>query len=333
MDFSQRLRAGQQRVDQALALLLPVQEAFPAVIHESMRYSALAGGKRLRGVLVLEAAVAAGAPRPVSLPAASPAARGTALTPAQLAAVGPVLAAAAAVEMVHTYSLIHDDLPCMDDDDWRRGQPTNHRVYGEGIAVLAGDALLTRAFEVVSRLPWAGCEPAQSVQIAGELAIAAGTGGLIGGQVVDLEAERRPGEEESHRARLGGPADDAQLLEYIHTHKTGALFCAAARIGALAAGADEPALAALGEYAKRLGLAFQIVDDLLDIEGDERLLGKGVGADARRGKLTYPALYGVEAARRRARDEVEAAKAALAPFGERASFLEELAEFTLARRS
>ena len=144
MDFARRLRAGQKVVDEAIARLLPAEEAYPAVIHESIRYSALAGGKRLRGVLLLEAAVAAGAARIESLPVAPPEEEGAALTPAQLAAVGPVLAAAAAVEMVHTYSLIHDDLPCMDDDDWRRGKPTNHRVYGEGIAVLAGDALLTR---------------------------------------------------------------------------------------------------------------------------------------------------------------------------------------------
>lgn len=310
-------------VEQALDVLLPAAPAFPAMIHEAMRYSTLGGGKRLRGVLVMEAGLVCGGSdafeRDVSVPSS------VHLRPESLRHVGPLRAAAAAVEMVHAYSLIHDDLPCMDDDDVRRGKATNHRVFGEAMAVLAGDALLTRAFEVLSRLSWAGVDDQVAVGVIAELATAGGTGGLIGGQVVDLQSEGQAG--------LSEESDAARRLEYIHAHKTGALFRASMRMGARLAGADEQALKRLDAYARHFGLAFQIVDDLLDVEGDAPTLGKEVGSDARKGKLTFPALYGVDTARRMAKTQIDEALKALVPFGDRAGFLAELAEFVLHRQS
>lgn len=322
--FQEALAEGAQAVEAHLDLLLPAADAYPAVIHEAMRYGALGGGKRLRGILVREAARLGGAPTPP--PKATAPARPLVLTPEAMRAAGPVGAVSAAVEMIHAYSLIHDDLPSMDDDDLRRGKPTTHIVFGEGMAVLAGDALLTRAFEVLARLEWAGATQEAALAVMGELAVAAGTAGLIGGQVVDLEAEG------SLTNREAAQADPRETLAYIHTHKTGALFRASLRAGALLAGVDDEALESVTRYAHAFGVAFQIVDDLLDVEGDESKLGKKTGSDQRKGKLTYPALYGVETSRRLAREYVEQAKEALRSFGRDAWFLTELAEYVYSRQ-
>lgn len=291
--FEELVRRARSAVERAL---LPA-ETPPRVIHEAMRYSALAGGKALRPVLVMAAAECVGGREAVN---------------------EGVERAAAAVELVHTYSLVHDDLPAMDDDDMRRGQPANHVVYGEAIAILAGDALLTRAFEVLAALPEQGVEPERAVRVIRELAEAAGTLGLIGGQVDDLAA-------------TGGRVDLAALRS-IHERKTGALFRACVRIGGLLGGAGEEDLARLTEYASALGAAFQLVDDILDVVGDTAEMGKRAGSDQRRGKVTVPALIGLEAARRLAEEETERAVASLAGFGPRAGLLRWLARRVLARR-
>jgi len=279
-----------RRVDEALGRFLPeVDEAptaaCPARLAAAMRYSVLGGGKRLRPVLALLAAEACGADPAIALPAAC------------------------ALEMVHTYSLIHDDLPAMDDDDLRRGRPTCHKAFGEATAVLAGDALLTLSFEILCRHTRPSEAAAASVLT---LAEAAGAAGMVGGQMADLEAEGR---------------SDAALaaLEGIHRRKTGALLRASLRLGALAAGATEATLRALDSYGQGVGLAFQIVDDLLDVQGDEAKLGKRVGKDSGLGKWTYPAVLGVERSRERARQVALEAAAALAPLGVRGARLGALA--------
>jgi len=271
-------------VDQALDAALPGEDAYPPVIHRAMRYSLFAGGKRLRPLLALGAARAVGG-RPED-----------------------ALAAAAALEMVHTYSLIHDDLPAMDNDDLRRGRPTSHRVFGEAVAVLAGDALLTHAFGHLA----AGAVPAEvALRMVSELARAAGTPGMIGGQVVDTAA----------------PPPDADTVHYIHTRKTGALITCAVRLGAMAGGGSPGDLAALTGYGENLGLAFQIVDDILGEVGDPAKTGKPAGRDRDLAKVTYPAVFGLDASREEASRLLTAARAALAPFGERAAFLDGLAVF------
>ena len=216
--------------------------------------------------------------------------------------------------MIHTYSLIHDDLPAMDNDDYRRGKLTNHKVYGDGMAVLAGDALLTLAFEVVLRQE---ADPAVKLAVAKEFAIAAGQSGMVGGQAMDLEAE--------------GQKIDMETLKQLHMGKTGALFHAAIRSGAMLAGASEEELAALTTYADKFGLAFQITDDILDVTGDEALIGKPVGSDERNDKSTYVTLTSLEEARKLAEETVAEAVAALAPLGEKAGFLRELVEYLLKR--
>ncbi len=294
MDFLTELKARAALVDRALDELLPTEDTYPPVIHQAMRYSLFAGGKRLRPVLTLAAAETVGGDP------------------------GRVLPAACALELIHTYSLIHDDLPAMDNDDFRRGKPTCHRVYGEAVAILAGDALLTHAFVLLAKNAQNQLAPAERVvQVIEEVAAAAGTLGLIGGQVVDTVAADTP--------------VDAATLEYIHRHKTGALYRVAVRAGAILAGATESQLQPLTTYAENLGLAFQIQDDILDVEGDPARLGKPVGSDARNKKATYPALFGLDAARAKAREAVAAALAALEPFDERADFLRELARFVIAR--
>lgn len=294
MDFLTELKARAALVDRALDELLPPEDTYPSVIHQAMRYSLFAGGKRLRPVLTLAAAETVGGDP------------------------GRVLPAACALELIHTYSLIHDDLPAMDNDDFRRGKPTSHRVYGEAVAILAGDALLTQAFVLLAKNAENRLVPAERVvRVIEEVAVAAGTLGLIGGQVVDTVAADTP--------------VDAATLEYIHRHKTGALYRVAVRAGAILAGATESQLQPLTAYAENLGLAFQIQDDILDVEGDPARLGKPVGSDARNKKATYPALFGLDAARAKAREVVAAALAALEPFDERADFLRELARFVIAR--
>jgi geranylgeranyl diphosphate synthase type II len=289
-DFTAYLEAARDRVEAALdAALAPEQ---PEALREAMRYSLLAGGKRLRPILCLAACELAGGDSERALPTA------------------------VALEMIHTMSLIHDDLPAMDNDDLRRGRPTSHKVYGEANAILAGDALLTRAFEMVAlRSP--GVPAERLLAVVGELALAAGAPGLVGGQVVDLECE--------------GKAVDLDTLEYIHLHKTGALLRACVLSGALIAGASEQLLAALRVYARGIGLAFQIIDDILDVTASSEVLGKTAGKDLTADKTTYPKLLGLEESRRRAEALVAEARDALAPWRESAAPLLALADY-VARR-
>ena len=279
-------------VEEGLLRELKKVPAYDETLEKAMEYSLMAGGKRLRPVLLMAAADAVGKD-------------GAAF-----------LTTGCAIEMIHTYSLIHDDLPAMDNDDYRRGKPTNHKVFGDGIAVLAGDALLTLAFEVMLRQE--GAAPETLVTVVSEMSRAAGPYGMVGGQVLDLEGEGR---------RL-----DLAALRKIHMGKTGALFCAAIRSGAILAGAKEEELAVLTLYAERFGLAFQITDDILDVTGDEAAIGKPVGSDVRNEKATYVTLTSLEEAKKLAEDAVEEAVAALDIFGERAAFLRDLALFLLGRK-
>jgi geranylgeranyl diphosphate synthase, type II len=283
-------------VDAALDGFLPSEDTRPASVHRAMRYSVLAGGKRLRPILVIAGAEVVGA---------SPSA---------------VMPTACAMELIHTYSLIHDDLPAMDDDDYRRGRLTNHKVFGDAIAILAGDALLTYAFQLVAQnatVP--GVDPKVVCDVVAEIAEAAGTVGMVGGQVVDIESE--------------GKTITAEELEYIHVHKTAALLRASLSVGARLGGADAAALAAVAEAGQSLGLAFQIVDDILDVEGSLETLGKTAGSDERKQKVTYPALHGIEASRREARRLIERTKSRLSVFGARSAPLCALADFVVERKS
>ncbi len=271
--------------EDALEAYLAGRPDIPETLREAIRYSLFAGGKRLRPALALGAADIVSGDDAAALPAAC------------------------ALEMIHTYSLIHDDLPAMDDDDLRRGKPTLHKVVGEGIAILAGDALLTMAFEVVAE--------AGDARVIHELASAAGAEGMVGGQVIDLQSE---GQE------LALPE-----LRRLHACKTGALIRASVRCGALLAGADEVPLEALSRYGDHIGLAFQIADDILDVTGTEEALGKPIGSDAENRKSTYPGLVGLERARELAEEAVAAALDALAPFGEVADPFRKLARFIIER--
>ncbi|MGB9791596.1 MAG: polyprenyl synthetase family protein [Thermacetogeniaceae bacterium] len=295
MNWEEELKRKAAMINEALDHYLPPADRYPIKIHEAMRYSLFAGGKRLRGALLLSVA--------------------------EMLEMDPkrVLPAAASVEMIHTYSLIHDDLPAMDDDDFRRGKPTCHRVFGEAIAILAGDALLTLAFQTLGELKKEGFSSDLILGIVDELSRAAGTEGLIGGQVVDLESE--------------GVEVGSDTLAYIHEHKTGALFCAAVRAGAILAGAGEAELQALTDYAKAFGLAFQITDDILDVIGDEKEMGKPAKSDAAKKKATYPAVFGLEESRHIAAEQVRKALHSLKMFGARAAFLEEAARYLLQRKS
>ena len=279
-------------MDKALDGLLLPPDAYPASIHRAMRHSVLAGGKRLRPILCIEAGKLFGGDEPT------------------------ILRRACALEMIHTYSLIHDDLPALDNDDLRRGIPTCHRAFGEATAILAGDALLTLAFETLASPGPPG--PEVNLHVIHELAEAIGTrGGMVGGQIVDLET----GEQDV----------DAVRLEYIHSSKTGALIRMAVRIGGLYAGAPEQDVERLTSYGRRVGLAFQIADDLLDVLSSSETLGKTAGKDREQHKATYPALYGVEESRRRAFQLVEEACEALHPYGGRAERLQQLARFLVER--
>jgi geranylgeranyl pyrophosphate synthase len=272
-------------IEEALDAALPPEDVWPASIHRAMRYSLMGGGKRLRPLLVIESGRAVGGSDAELLPFAC------------------------AVEMIHTYSLIHDDLPAMDDDDLRRGRPASHRAFGEATAILAGDALLTRAFELLARAGEAA-GPEQAARwwrATALLAEAGGTSGLIGGQVEDLDSE--------------GIAVTPEVLERIHRAKTGALLGAAVRGGAVLSGASGSALEALDRYARAIGLAFQIVDDLLDATQPSAKLGKTPGKDAAAGKATWVSLYGIVVARRRAQGLLQEALAALEPLGGRGQVL------------
>jgi geranylgeranyl diphosphate synthase type II len=280
-----------ETVDEALESLMPSADSHPKRLVSAMRYSLFAGGKRIRPILVIAAAEAAGG-----------SAEG---------ALGP----ACAVELVHTYSLIHDDLPAMDNDDFRRGKPTCHRAYNEGTAILAGDALLTLAFQVLADTVKG--KPETGIRMVRELAGAGGWRGMVGGQQVDLDSE--------------GTTPELPVLEYIHTHKTGALIRCSVILGGMSAGAEESFLHALGRYGEKLGLAFQIVDDILDVTATTGEMGKDQGSDAAKGKVTYPAVFGVNEARVRALKLIKDAKSDIVDLDPTGNLVQ-IADYVLLRR-
>jgi geranylgeranyl diphosphate synthase type II len=291
-DLESYLTARRQSIELALDRWLPSTEARPAQLHESIRYSVLAPGKRLRPTLVLAGAEAVGG------------------------SAGDVMLTACALECIHAFSLIHDDLPCMDNDDYRRGRLTNHKVYGDALALLAGDALLALAFQLVAEN--VATAPADRVLPTLRLiAEASGTWGMVGGQVVDMESQ--------------GREVTPDTLHYIHAHKTGALLTVSVLAGAMLAGATPEQIDPLRKYGSHIGLAFQIADDILDVTGDEARIGKPVGSDEERDKATYPRLYGLQESRSRAHAEVEAAVDALEPFDDRAEALRAIARYIVER--
>jgi geranylgeranyl diphosphate synthase type II len=292
MNLSQYWSDRQSKVEAALNKALPPAKTRPATIHKAMRYSIFAGGKRLRPILTLAAAEVVCGQYTIALPLA------------------------AAVEMIHTYSLIHDDLPCMDNDDFRRGKPTSHKVFGEGIAVLAGDALLPLAFEVAAQCKAPKRYP-HSVIIT-ELAQASGSLKLVAGQVADLEGE-------------GKPADFTQL-RYIHERKTAALICSSIRLGAMVGNATAAQLKALTDFGFNLGLAFQVIDDILDITQTTEQLGKSAGKDLKAQKATYPSVLGMEKAQAEAARLTLKAEKALKPLGAKAESLRLIADYLLKRK-
>jgi geranylgeranyl diphosphate synthase, type II len=294
MSLREFLSEQQKIVDRELDRLVPDESVPPATIHRAMRYSLFAGGKRIRPLLCLAAAAVV-----------SDSVEGAAT-------------AACALEFIHTYSLIHDDLPALDNDDYRRGKLTCHKVFGDAMAILAGDALLTLAFQVLSAS--LKVSDHQRVLLGAELSTASGTvGGMIGGQVADLEGEGRP--------------PDAALLESIHRAKTGALLRASVRMGAIYAGATPGQLAALSAFGEHIGLAFQMIDDILDVEESSEALGKTAGKDAQQQKITFPAVYGLAESRRMAEAERLKAHAVLDSLGERAHRLRELADLIVQRKA
>ncbi len=289
----------QERVEEVEGWLRRVlaAEGVPSRLREAVEYSLFAGGKRIRPVLALEAAWIACGDHLVAMPVAC------------------------GIEMIHTYSLIHDDLPAMDDDDLRRGRPTNHKVFGEAVAILAGDALLTLAFEVISRLEIypRQVEPARVLRAVNMVSRAAGWAGMVGGQVIDLEME--------------GATPDPRTVDEIHLKKTAKMIQVSLEAGAVVAGASEKLVSLLGEYGLLLGLTFQVVDDILGAVGDEKSLGKPVGKDVERGKMTYPAVWGVERSREKARELTDRACQVLEPLEERGERLKMLSSLLLERVS
>lgn len=296
MEIRRYLEEKRAIVDSALERYFPGDLETPTTLRMAIRHSLFAGGKRLRPILAMASFEAAGG------------------------AGNGVLPFACALEMVHTYSLIHDDLPALDDDDYRRGRPTCHKVFGEAAAILAGDALLTEAFQLMtSRAARGGLGVSDGVilDLINRVAQAAGILGMVGGQVVDIESE--------------GKEVDLPTLLYIHTHKTGAMILAAVQIGTKLADADQETYKALTRYGERIGLAFQIADDVLNVEGNAALMGKTVGSDAEKRKATYPAVVGLEESKKRARELVNASIEALSSFGVEADRLREIAHFIVAR--
>ncbi|MCX7865874.1 MAG: polyprenyl synthetase family protein [Limisphaera sp.] len=290
-DLQRYLTERSRWVDRGLHRFLPPQSTRPSTIHRAMRYSVFAGGKRIRPILCLAAAEACGGDPEEALPLAC------------------------AIECIHTYSLVHDDLPAMDNDDFRRGRPTCHKVFGEGIAVLAGDALLTLAFEIAAQCRgWPRYPPERIIR---ELAEAAGSRQLIAGQVADLESE--------------GKQIPLRQLRYIHERKTSALLCCAVRLGGMSANCTARQLEALTRFGYHVGLAFQVIDDILDVTQTSEKLGKTAGKDVKARKATYPALVGLERSRQIAQTLTRRAFAALEPFGRKAAALHALAEFLLRR--
>jgi geranylgeranyl diphosphate synthase type II len=292
LNLKQYLEARRLMVEEALEVALPQEDGPASRVVEAMRYSLFAGGKRLRPILCLAASEAVGGEIQSAMPAGC------------------------ALEMIHTYSLIHDDLPAMDDDDLRRGKPTNHKVFGEAIAILAGDGLLTEAFVLLS--DYHSLLPERAVQVIGVIAEAASYRGMVGGQVVDMLSQNKPA--------------DLETVQQMHSRKTAALIAAATESGALAGKGSEAQVAALARYGRAIGLAFQIADDILDIEGDTELLGKSTGADEARGKVTYPAAVGLESSRQAANDMIHDALAALEGFDDKANPLRSLAHYIITRK-
>jgi geranylgeranyl diphosphate synthase type II len=291
-DLHAYLEIKRHDIETALEHFLPPVASRPQTLHESLRYSVLAPGKRLRPVLVLAAAEAVGGQ------------------------AEDVMPTACALECIHVFSLIHDDLPCMDNDDYRRGRLTNHKVYGEALALLAGDALLALAFQLIAE-NGANVPTGRVLPVLRLVAHASGTWGMVGGQVVDMQSQ--------------GQEVTPETLRYIHAHKTGALLTASVLSGAMLAGADDAQIEALSAYGGHIGLAFQIADDILDVTGDESKIGKPVGSDEERNKATYPRLFGLDESKRRAHEEVESALQALATFDARADPLRALARFIVER--
>jgi geranylgeranyl diphosphate synthase type II len=291
LEMKEYLVSRQKMVENALQAYLPKSSIKPKTIHKAMRYSVFAGGKRLRPILCLAAGECCGGETSEALPLAC------------------------AVECIHTYSLIHDDLPCMDDDDLRRGMPTSHKVFGEAIAVLAGDALLTFAFELAAQVPGWPRHPLK--EIIRELAVASGSRNLIAGQVVDLESEGK---------RVSLP-----LLKFIHESKTAALLRATIRLGAMSANATPARLESLSEFGMSLGLAFQVIDDILDVTQSSETLGKSAGKDLVAEKATYPSVIGLDESRKVAKRLTEEAHRSLKPFARKAEILHGLADYLLDR--
>ena len=296
MDIHRYLQEKKKIVDSALERYLPEKEEFTSSLRKAIQHSLFAGGKRIRPILSIASYEAVGG-------------KGESILPF-----------ACALEMIHTYSLIHDDLPAIDNDDYRRGKPTCHKVFGEAIAILAGDGLLTEAFRLMTNQPARDHRPrngAVMLELVNEVARAAGVLGMVGGQVVDVESE--------------GKAVDLPTVQYIHAHKTGAMIAASVRVGARLGGGEGQILHALTCYGESLGLAFQIVDDILNVEGEAALLGKNTGSDLSRGKATYPSVLGMEESKKKGRELVEISVDALKQFGSEADPLREIARFVAAR--
>jgi len=295
LDIKKYLQEKGDIVNNALDRLLPGEDEFPQKLHKAMRYSVFAGGKRIRPVLAIASAETFGG-----------------LTDS-------IIDIACAVELIHTYSLIHDDLPAIDNDDMRRGMPTCHKVFGEAMAILAGDALLTSAFDVMADTHTSTDEERllllKTIQ---EIARAAGSTGMVGGQVLDIESE--------------GKDVAFPVLEYIHIHKTGELILASIRAGAIMKNAGDKELEAMTRYGEAIGLAFQIADDILDVEGNKEDTGKNVGGDAKKEKVTYPSILGIEESKKRARELTDIALASVEGFGKKAEPLREIAKYIVARR-
>lgn len=281
-------------IEQALERYLPENDGHPAELHNAMCYSVFAGGKRIRPILCLAAMEACGGD------------------------LAPAMPVACALELIHTYSLIHDDLPAMDDDDFRRGKPASHKVFGEALAILAGDALLTESFVLLSRAEKIRLSAERRLAVIAEIARAAGIAGMAGGQALDVLAERS--------------MPDLNRLEDMHRRKTGALIVASVKAGAILAGASDVRIHVLGTYAEHIGIAFQIADDILNVEGDSNLMGKSAGSDAERGKVTYPSLLGLEKARDNLAKHVQDAQSAIVAFDARALPLRMIARYIMERK-
>lgn len=295
MDLKAYLSEKKALVDQALNRRFPEPNGPAADLVRAMAYSVFAGGKRLRPILCIAGAEAVGGDG------------------------ADVLPVACALELIHTYSLVHDDLPLMDDDDMRRGRPTNHKVFGDAIALLAGDGLLTEAFDLIaSEAPSERIPPRTVLEVVGVIARAAGFQGMVGGQVVDVQSE--------------GKEVDFSTVEFIHAHKTGALITASVYSGALLGGGDDAQLAAVDAYGRKIGLAFQISDDILDVEGDSETMGKEAGSDGKKGKATYPAMLGLARSKEIQRDLAFSAIQSLQDFGDRADPLRLIARYIIERR-